>query len=531
MKSFFFINTTKKILIIFLVIFSILINQHYGNLGVFPADSFSHFDSGYRILLGEYPFKDYWIVSGPLIDYIQAVFFYFFGTNWQSYVFHASVINAILTVATFLILIRFHLNIYYSFFYSLLFSVLAYTSSGTPFVDHHSALFSLLAIYSLMLAIKDEKRIYWYLLPVFLGLAFLSKQVPSSYAIISVFIILFFFSLFRKKYYWIKYCALSSAFFIIFLLIFGKMQGISLISFLEQYILYPQTIRIERIQNMDIYGLLPYFTFNGLVNHFKFIYICFIPITYINLKKLLLNRSYLKEKDFFYFSTLILFAISLIFHQILTKNQTFVFFIIPLVAGFSHISLYNFRPNLSRALRIILIIICIFITVKYHLRFNEGRKFHELGYVDFQTSSKAEQIDKKFNGLKWITPEFSDNPQKEILLINKIKLHLLSDNRTKMLISNYSFFSVILNEKLFSPSRWHLLDGTDYPIKGNKYFKSYKDLIINLIKKNNIKVIYTIYPIESSAIYTYIDKSCFIENKISEALMSYEVKNCYEFND
>ena len=85
--------------------------------------------------------------------------------------------------------------------------------------------------------------------------------------------------------------------------IFGKMQGISLISFLEQYILYPQTIRIERIQNMDIYGLLPYFTFNGLVNHFKFIYICFIPITYINLKKLLLNRRYLKEKDFFYFST------------------------------------------------------------------------------------------------------------------------------------------------------------------------------------------------------------------------------------
>ena len=85
----------EKIFILILILFSLLINQYYGNRGIFPVDSFAHFDAGFRILLGEHPFKDYWIVSGPFIDYIQAIFFYLFGVSWQSYVLHASLINGI----------------------------------------------------------------------------------------------------------------------------------------------------------------------------------------------------------------------------------------------------------------------------------------------------------------------------------------------------------------------------------------------------------------------------------------------------
>ena len=59
----------------FLFIFALLINQYYGNRGIFPTDSFSHFDTGFRILLDEHPFRDYWIVSVPLVDYLQAFFF------------------------------------------------------------------------------------------------------------------------------------------------------------------------------------------------------------------------------------------------------------------------------------------------------------------------------------------------------------------------------------------------------------------------------------------------------------------------
>ena len=70
-------NHTNKIFIFLLLLFSILINQHYGNLGVFPIDTFLHFDSGYRILKGDHPFKDYWTVTAPAVDYIQAFFFLF----------------------------------------------------------------------------------------------------------------------------------------------------------------------------------------------------------------------------------------------------------------------------------------------------------------------------------------------------------------------------------------------------------------------------------------------------------------------
>ena len=75
-----------------------------------------------------------------------------------------------------------------------------------------------------------------------------------------------------------------------------------------------------------------------------------------------------------------------------------------------------------------------------------------------------------------------------------------------MVITNYSFFSSILNEKLFSPSRWYISDGTDYPLEGNKYFSNYKNLLINLIKKNQISVIYIIYPQKDSIIFKYLDR-------------------------
>ena len=390
-KNIFFININEKILILFLIFFSLTINQYYGNKGIFPVDSFAHFDSGFRILLGEDPFKDYWVVSGPLLDYIQAIFFYFFGVNWQSYIFHASLFNTILTISTFLILRNFNLKVYYSFFYSILFAVLAYPSSGTPFVDHHSAFFSLLGIYSLILGIKNEKKIYWILLPIILGLGFLSKQVPTAYVIISTILILIFFSIAQKKYYWIKYSFISSFLFICFLLIFGNFREIDLSSFLEQYIFFPLTIADQRFDNYQL-------TFRGVISHFHFIYISLIPLVYFNLRSIIKNKNYVKEKNFFYFLILISFAFSLIFHQISTKNQTFIFFLIPILFAFSNLNINQLKFKLSNTILALLMLTCLFATFKYHMRFNEGRKFHELNYVNFQLSANAIKIDKKLEG-------------------------------------------------------------------------------------------------------------------------------------
>ena len=471
MKKNIFFNE-QTLYIVFLFLFSLFFNQYYGNRGIFPADSFSHFDTGFRILLGEYPFKDYWVVSGPFVDYLQATFFYLFGVNWQIYVLHASLINALLTLLTFFVLRNFKLSIFYCFIYSLFFSILAYPSSGTPFVDHHSAFFSLIGIYLLILAIKNEKIYYWILLPIFFVFAFLSKQVPSIYIIISILLILIFYSFTKKKYQWIKYVSLSGILFILIILIFGNLQGISLSVFLEQYIFYPQTIGEKRFENFEI-------TYNGVIGHFKFIYIALAPIVYVNLKDFFLKKNYFQRENFIFFIILISLTFSLIFHQLLTRNQTFIFFLIPILVAFSHININSNKKIVSAAL----VLFCLFVTTKYHLRFNEQRKFHELSYADFELSTNAEKIDKKFKGLKWITPSFSNNPELEIDLINEIKIHLKRDSRNIMVMTNYSFFSTILEKKIFSTTRWHIFDGTDYPQKNNRYLSSYKNLLINSLKK------------------------------------------------
>ena len=75
MKYMSIINNKKILYFICLLFFSVSINQYYGNIGVYPIDTFLFFDSGYRTLNGYFPFKDYWVVTGPLLDIIQSIFF------------------------------------------------------------------------------------------------------------------------------------------------------------------------------------------------------------------------------------------------------------------------------------------------------------------------------------------------------------------------------------------------------------------------------------------------------------------------
>ena len=88
---------------IFLAISSFCINFYVGSSGVFPVDTFIHYDNGYRILLGDVPIKDYWIVHGFIIDYMQAIFFKIFGNSWYAYLIHSSVFNVIVTISSYFI--------------------------------------------------------------------------------------------------------------------------------------------------------------------------------------------------------------------------------------------------------------------------------------------------------------------------------------------------------------------------------------------------------------------------------------------
>ena len=95
--------------------YSFSINYFFANIGAFPIDTFAFFDTAYNIVIGRHPFKDYWITTGPLVDYLQALFFIIFGSDWKSYVIHGSLVNTIVSLFFYLTLILLGFKKTYSF--------------------------------------------------------------------------------------------------------------------------------------------------------------------------------------------------------------------------------------------------------------------------------------------------------------------------------------------------------------------------------------------------------------------------------
>ena len=143
----------------FLAILAFIFPFYYGFRGIFPLDSFLIFNGGYNIFNGFYPFKDYWTITGPLLDYIQYFIFLFFDINRKTYVLHASIINVLVTLISFFFFCKLGLNYKYSLLYCAGISVLGYSQTGTPFMDHHAFMFTFISSLYLLLAVKFEKKI------------------------------------------------------------------------------------------------------------------------------------------------------------------------------------------------------------------------------------------------------------------------------------------------------------------------------------------------------------------------------------
>ena len=105
---------------------------------------------------------------------------------------------------------------------------------------------------------------------------------------------MFIYVVIKKKFDCLKYILISSAIFIIIILIFGNIQGVSLDSFLIQYIYFPPSIGLERFVDYEL-------TFNGIIGHYKFIYLAILPMFYLNVKKIINDHSYINQKDFYFF--------------------------------------------------------------------------------------------------------------------------------------------------------------------------------------------------------------------------------------
>ncbi len=512
----------QNILILILLIISLSINQYYAMKGAFPIESFAHYDISLRILKGDVPFRDYWAVSGIFIDYLQSLFFLIFGNNFQIYVLHASIFNAISTLISFIFFKELRLGNFYSFFYAICFCLLAYANTGTLYVDHHSSLICLISSLLFLKGIKSGNKIYFFLIPILIGIAFLTKPAPTIYFLVFYILILISYILINKNFYLINILIISSISFILFVFLFGLINNIPFLNFLNQYILFPATIADSRYSDIE-------YSIKNLILNFDFIYIFLIPIIILYSKNIY-KKNFLKNKIFFYHLIIFGLSFSLMFHQINTKNQLFILFLIPILSAFLHFQLNENKIKYYKKLIFIICLITLSLTIKYHLRFNEDRKFHELQNVDFTKAVPANLIDKKLNGLKWITPVKPNNPQLEVNQIKNSLDSIRNINSNYMVITNYSFYSSILDKNTNSPSRWFIPNGGAYPVnKNNQFFEEYRNILLGIVKRKKIESIIIVKPVDVTEITRYLNPECLIENKLDEITLELKIKKDCNF--
>ena len=518
----------KKVLyLLILFFFSTSINQYYGNLGVCPIDSFWFFNAGYDILNGHYPFKDYWTIAGPFISYTQAFLFKIFGVSWFSYVLHASIFNFLISISTFYTLYKLKLNIHYCFFYALLVSILAYPSAGTPYVDHHTSIISIISVFCFILALKTNSKIYWFFLPIFFLLAFLTKQTPTSYIFLIIIFLSIVYFIFNFNVNKIILGILGSIIIISIFSVTLIVSKISFVSFYEQYISFPLSIGKSRYE----YFLFP-LEFSRIVLRHKLIHLSTIILIIVSIKNIIHNLKYFRSNEFLITLSLIGSSYSLIAHQLMTINGMFIFFIIPVLVGFSHIYYLKYFKS-KKYILFFLIFLAFSSTAHYGYKYIHKRDFMDLRNVDMRKAVDAQILDDKLRGLKWISCLKPNNPKKEISLLLEVVDIIKNDKRNKSIITDYQFISVILSLYDFSPSHVWFINHVVHQDKESKYFKKYKQLFVNQLKENKIEIAYLIKPLwQTNEVFeTGLNINCFKKIKVTEILDSYILQECEDLKN
>ena len=518
-------KNSKSFYVIFLFFFSVSVNQFYGFLGLNPIDSFASFNAGYDILNGHFPFKDYWTITGPAIAFIQALFFKIFGVSWFSYVFHASILNFILTISTFFLLYNFKLNINFCFFYSILVAILAHPSTGTPYVDQQAAYYSTISIFCFILALKTNLRIFWFFLPILLVLSFLSKQAPTAYIVIilSIFSTYYFilnFNLNKIIFGLFGVATIVTLFFLVLLI-----AEIPFKLFLEQYILFPLSVGEGR------YDYLEPISFTRFFLRFKLIHFGTIILVAAIIKNINKKIQYVKSSEFIIILTLISCGYGFITHQLMTINGIFIFFLIPIFFAFSHIFYLKYFGERKYILYLIIFMV-VGSTGNYGYKYIHKRDFWDLQNVSLKNAINGEELDVSLKGLKWKTVLYPEDPKEEISNLKEVINIIRKDNREKSLITDYQIISVILSIYDYSPSKvWFEFHVN--PSRGTKYYNAYKKFFLNKLIKNNIEVIYVIRPLwgGKNTVENVLDKGCFLKKNITKILDSYLLIKCKDFED
>ena len=103
-----------------------------------------------------------------------------------------------------------------------------------------------------------------------------------------------------------------------------------------------------------------------------------------------------------------------------------------------------------------------------------------------------------------------------------------------MFLSNFNFFSAILNKPLNSPNRWYGSSNISHPAKNNSYYKDYLQFNYNLILRKKIDKIYIeveigeYYTNMTEEILNFFPSNCSKTEEIEDVLIVYDISNCFK---
>ena len=288
-----------------------------------------------------------------------------------------------------------------------------------------------------MLALKQKKNIFWFLIPFFLVLAFFSKQTPSGYLIITMALLtlIYFYFNFSKRFFSIISFSSFLSLTLIFILLL--IYDLGFLELYNQYFSYPSYLGEIR---MNSEGFLIPLDFSRYFLKFKFIHLSYLFLLFC-LSKLILTNNIFKNENFYILILLIIFPLILIFHQLMSLNQKFVDFISPILFGFSHIYLINYKHFVIKKfifLKSFILIFSLIFVFDIFFNYVDNRRFMDLKKINLNKTINGAQIDKSLDGLKWLTYLYPNEPIKEIEMINKT-ISIFKKSKTKLYF-NYTLF-------------------------------------------------------------------------------------------
>ena len=101
----------------------------------------------------------------------------------------------------------------------------------------------------------------------------------------------------------------------------------------------------------------------------------------------------------------------------------------------------------------LILVVFLYSTFKYHLRFNENKKFMELEKINIENSVDGVGIDDSLSRLKWINHLYPKNPLKETILLKQSLNFLKLEKNNKIVITDYQFASTLIENEYSSPNK------------------------------------------------------------------------------